>query len=241
MLFLASWMLTIAFNWRALRSAASSIPASVNAVRSAGLIGSTLLFTQIYGNADLLLVKWFVGDVSAGHYRLAQAIASAVMPSLSVVSFVYVSELQNLIGLGQRGRLWPALRRQILIHVVLGLAVFLVMALFLQWAVVFFYGESAIAAIRPSLILTGAAAVNALAIVFSYTLLALHKDGDVLLATGLAACGNVALNVLSIPQFGVVGAAWSAVGTYALLTAILAIASLRHFKGELASSSRQDF
>jgi len=191
-----------------------------------GIVGM-LFFTQVYGNVDLILVKVFLNHTAAGEYRIAQSFAAVLMPSIAVLTFVYLSQLRPVIARKDAVRLQRMLLQQIILHVTVGLMVVLAMSVFLPWGISFFYGIGAKPAVAPALVLCGAAALNAVGMVLVYTLLGLEKDQSVLKATGVAAVASIAFSIFMVPIYGTSGAAWAMVLTFITMTAALSIMTRR--------------
>lgn len=235
-LFLVSWTLVLTLvprevfqvNWREPRRMFKTITASRR------IIG-TLLFTQIYGNADLFVIRANMNHMAVGEYKIAQAIAAAIMPTIAAVTFVYLSRIRNVIASRDLARTRRLLYRQLVLHASIGACVFFTMLALLPWGVPMIFGAKAAGAIPPAIILTGAAALNGLGMVFVYTLFGFQQDHTVLIGTGLAAIGNVLLNIVLVPLYGISGAAWASVFTFSfsgLLFGILVRKKLFDLKAE---------
>lgn len=230
-LFLGSWLLVLTV----LRVPKHSVHRTLRARVRDMTLGSRslvamLFLTQVYGSVGLILVKAFHDYTVAGELRIAQAFASVLMPAIGVFSFVYLSQLRQLISDNKLDRISGLLRRQIAIHAGMGLLVLAALALSLPVAIPWMYGQEARAAIAPTLVLCGSASLNAVGMVFIYTQIGLNRDRDALLTTASAAFASVMLSSLLVPEFGAIGAAWAMVATFTLMLLVCVPITVRALK-----------
>lgn len=226
-----SWGLALPWVIRpALRQAAPALQEVRATLRSSGFILGSALFAQAYVNTDILIVGATLGDQAAGLYKTALALATAAVPAIGVVSFVYVSRLRPIIETGDPIRIRRAVDRQILLNAGVGCAFLVAMIIALPWVIPFAFGPRARTAVLAATVLSAATVFNILSMAFSYTLLGLERDRTVFAVTGWAAAANVALCAALIPPFGIIGGACASLATHAAITATLAAATGRQLR-----------
>jgi O-antigen/teichoic acid export membrane protein len=230
--FLLSWLLAplvAKIQWGNLRKSVS-YRRITGALVAAKAIAGILFFTQLYGNADLIILNLIVGPTAAGEYRIAQAFAAVLMPVVGVLTFVYLSQARLAVDSNDVQRLRKLSRQQFVLHVGIGVLVVFAMTILLPWAIPFFYGHHAVPAVVPAIVLSGAAALNAIGMVFVYTLLAMNRDRLVVWAAAAAATVNVVLNISLVPLFSTTGAAWASVLSFLTMILVLAMMTSRAFR-----------
>jgi O-antigen/teichoic acid export membrane protein len=165
-----------------------------------------LLLTSMF-KVDVLLVSFFRGDVETGHYRAA----------LQVSEFMWVVSIaMEQVMIQSTARFWEEdataeltaltsrmLRYVVVITVLLVAGVFVLSEPFLT----LYFGPAYEASVLPLRILLPGVLGFAVARVIWPVLQAGGHLRTLLLATGTAVLLNVVLNLLLIPEFGIVGAA----------------------------------
>lgn len=174
------------------------------------------IFFKLSGSVDTFLLKILSENRFVGWYSLAYKLSFAltVLPGsfassfFPVASATFHSKRQELAGLFEKGTVY-----MMLLSLPIAVGIF-----FLADDVILsVYGEAWEASIEPLRIL-GAALVF---VFWNYPignlLNAANKQGLNTANMGIALLGNVALNLVLIPQFTFVGAAWAATGSSILL------------------------
>jgi len=223
-LFLLSWGLVVIFATTSVGIMDlvrfKEIPSLLVAAKT---IAGMLIFTQIYGNIDLVVLTAFLNNRVAGEYKIAQAFASILLPTISALIFVYLSELSVAIEKNNGVQVRRMLGRQIRLHIGVGIFVVLASSIIFPVAIPYLYGEGTLSSVGPAVILTGSASLNSVAMVLVYTLLGLKRDRAVLGATGAGAAASCGLNLVLVPIFGTMGAAWASVLTFLVMIVVLGV------------------
>ncbi|MFZ1704665.1 MAG: polysaccharide biosynthesis C-terminal domain-containing protein [Saprospiraceae bacterium] len=215
-----SWSVIIPFlikEWN-LNISLFSIKKIKNYLIESSVIAGSIIFTQVFANADILFIKQFLGDTQAGLYRIATSFSSIVMPFIGIFSFTYLSEIQPLIDQNNLIAFKNKFRNQLIINITLGLTLFLFSIFVNPILIPFIYSQNATGAIDTSIALSVGVTTNVVAMVFSYTFLALKKERYLIPINGLAAFINVACNFLFIRYFGIIGGAISMIITFVFIS-----------------------
>jgi O-antigen/teichoic acid export membrane protein len=170
------------------------------------------LFTFLHYRSDIFLVSYFIGATQVGFYSIAVGIAEMVWmipSSIQTILFPVVASS----GPGESKETTGTLLRHTLLVTLLacvGLAVFG------RWAIVILYGSAFLPSFMPLLILLpGIMAVSLTSISAAY-LAGIGKPIFAMYAS-LASLGlNIGLNLLFIPEWGIVGAALATSISYSL-------------------------
>jgi O-antigen/teichoic acid export membrane protein len=173
----------------------------------------------IYSVLPVLLVGHLRGDAAAGILRIGLVLAGGLELLFSSINSLL---LPRLVQWHQEGNdVLRARQGQLLkTHVTLGLAVAVVTLLAAPWVFRRFLGPEFLPGLAPFLVLAMARVVVFVGQIYAWTLVALRLDAQLLYATCCGAAISLLLNLLLIPRFGVMGAA------YASLVAEVVIVSL---------------
>lgn len=182
------------------------------------LISSAAILTS---QADTLMLGWLEGPATAGIYRVAGTSAALVVFGLQVVNSVLAPKCAHLYELEE----FEELQRTVSLSTRVSLAVATIVAVILLLAnetlIVWVFGKEYVAAWLPLSILVIGQWLNA---AFGSVGVLLNMTGNesiVARAVWISAAGNVVLNVILIPVFGMVGAACATVASLLYLNAAL--------------------
>ena len=175
-----------------------------------------LLFQQVILRSDYLLIGALLGSTALGEY----AMATAAGELLFIVPEAVTTPLMKRLLQQEEGieRLTPLALR---LTATVMIAACVSMALVGEWLIVTLFGEAyqpaypALLALLPGLL--GLCYVSILRL----DLLGKNRPGSISLVMGLCALFNLALNLLLIPVYGIVGAA--AASSVAYLTVTVAL------------------
>ncbi len=187
------------------------------------------LSSQIYGNADLILVGFIRGKAEAGIYAAAYKVVNLLAIFIGLISqatypamarlFKSDPEKSNAFASAMTGAM---------------LAVFLPIAvggtLLSSQLTRFFYGAKYAATAKPLTILFWYVLLSALSISFSNALLAINEDRPYITALTGGALIDVALIAFMVPKWGVTGAAVAMVIAELFIFLYLAVQARRKLK-----------
>lgn len=170
--------------------------------------------SMISYRADLYLVGLLISASSAGVYAIALQISERLFIISQAVSIVL---LPRLSGLGenplQQTHLTSTIARWTFIFTVLaGIALFFVT----KWLLVPFFGEDYRASLQPLFLLIVACSFSGYARVVANALAAKNKPEWNLYIGLVAALANVVLNIILIPKYGIMGAAYATCFSFGL-------------------------
>ncbi|MBJ9976475.1 oligosaccharide flippase family protein [Pseudomonas sp. S75] len=177
-----------------------------------------LLCQQVLLRADYLLIGALLGSTALGHYAMASAAAELLLIVPEAVTTPLMKRLlQQDAGMDRLTPLALRLTATVMLGACLG------MALIGQWLIVTLFGAAyqpaypALLALLPGLLGLCHASILRL------DLLGKHRPGAVSLMMAVGAVGNLLLNVLLIPQWGIVGAAAASSIAYLSVTVAMLV------------------
>jgi len=186
-----------------------------------------LLFTSILAFVitwtDILMLGYYKGSEVVGLYGSASPLARLIPIFLNSAAFLYfpvVSQLYVQGKIGEMKRVYQVLTKWIFL---LTLPIFIVMYLFPEFTIRFFFGDK----YTPA-----ALALQILALGFMFhtslglnglSLIVIRESNFILIANLVATVLNVLLNVLLIPIYGIEGAAISTAVSYGVGNSIVSL------------------
>jgi O-antigen/teichoic acid export membrane protein len=208
-LFLVSWSLTLLFTKKEFKKVKLNFSASVKKVQSLLLIWLSLILTQLYGNADLYIIKHFHGEEAVGIYKLSFTFASFLMPVAAVLSFIFLSKYSSAIQDGNVKSAKKLFKWQIGINLLLGFILVAFNSLALPYIAVLLYSEVGYEIITPAVFISIGMMFNVISMVFSYTFIAEKKEKVIFNITLASAIIFVISSFLLIHEYNVYGAAYA--------------------------------
>lgn len=171
-----------------------------------------MIFIHIYGYVDTLILAVYCENAIVGYYNAAYRLVEAplfIIQSLStaifpVLSRLYIQDKSQLIKIVQQFFQKAA---------ALGLSISLVVAMVSKDLIELIYGQEykAAAAVLPILIFS--IAIIMPNTICGNTIRAINKQTVSAKVTGLGAIINMLLNLMLVPYFSLVGAAWATIAT----------------------------
>ena len=187
----------------------------------------TTVFVTVYYYIDTIILAAYASDQAIGYYGaayrfveaplfLAAALTTALFPAASRLYGKDKEHLREVIG-----QIFPKM-------MALGLSVALVISFLAEDLVVLFLGDQygPAAKVLPVLIFTGAIIMPST--VLGTTMRAMDRQGISAVVTGLAAAMNIILNLIFIPRYTIMGAAWTTLATEAFVIVIYFAMVRRH-------------
>jgi O-antigen/teichoic acid export membrane protein len=178
-----------------------------------------LLFQQVILRSDYLFIGALLGSTALGHYAMASAAAELLL----IVPEAVTTPLMKRLLQQEQGieRLTP-LALRLTATVMLGAC--LSMALIGEWLIVTLFGVAYQPAYPALLALLPGLLGLCYASILRLDLLGKNRPGSVSLLMGAGALLNLALNLLLIPRYGIVGAgAASSIAYLAVTIALLVL------------------
>jgi len=191
---------------RAVRSSADGLPRRGLMSFNTLSVVLVLLMMSLY-HVDVLLLQWFTGSTSVGHYKAALKMAEFLWFVPLAIQMVFVQSMSNLWSNDRVERVTAITSKSTRYTFLLTAVMALGLAALADVAVPLYYGAEAEPAVDPLVVLLPGVLGFALA---RPILAASQGKGDLaapIAATGVAAGANLGLNLLLIPRYGMVGAA----------------------------------
>jgi O-antigen/teichoic acid export membrane protein len=200
-------------------------------VQTSWPIAAMLILNMVYFRIDILLLSFFRSASEVGLYGLAYKIIESslffpgmfgglLLPHLSAAAARH--QLVNIRRLLEDG-----------LHFLLLTALLAVIILYMFASPIITLFSPAFASAGPLLsILSFALGVMFVGNLFGFTLVALHRQRLLLVLYAILAVFNIVANLLTIPRYGAVAAAWTTVATeiLAMIIAGVIVWRLTHFR-----------
>ena len=160
----------------------------------------------LIGNLDTVLVGYFVDADSAGIYRASAQLANLVSFGLAASNGIMAPVIAELYSSGKKDELHKTLRYSVALVAFVGVGGAIVMAAAGPLALQLF-GSEYQAGYQALLILLGAQAINALCGPTGVMMAMTGHQTQAARIFAISALVSVVLNILLIPQYGILGAA----------------------------------
>jgi O-antigen/teichoic acid export membrane protein len=177
-----------------------------------------LLFQQVILRSDYLFIGALLGSTALGHYAMASTAAELLLIVPEAVTTPLMKRLlQQEEGIDQVTPLALRLTGTVM------LGACLVMAVIGEWLIVTLFGIAYQPAYPALLALLPGLLGLCYASILRLDLLGKNRPGSISLLMGLGALLNLALNVVLIPTYGIVGAAAASSIAYLVVTLALLV------------------
>lgn len=184
----------------------------------------------LVSSVSVLIINNYLGAEETGHYQIALQLMSVVVVIPSASSMVL---LGNVAQLGPRGA-WLHQRRVLRTLMVGMLAVAGISAVMAPWAIPFVLGERFVPSVRIFQVLLLASLGITLTKGMSAQWIGRGMFAHLSVMTLIFGAVNLAANLLLVPRYGALGAAWSLVAVYVPVAAAQ-LWMLRHCDREMRS------
>jgi O-antigen/teichoic acid export membrane protein len=203
---------------------------SVYVIKSAWPIWISLLMTQAYGNVDLFLLSYFHSHDVVGVYKIAYTFGSMTVPIAGVFSFIFLTKISAAVKTNNHSLTLIVLKQQFTIVGVLGVGLLLFMLFFFPYLAKLLYGSVSNATTSSAVIIAVAMVFNMLTMVYSYTLLAFHREKVIAKLTIAGVAIYISISILLVPFYADKGAALAMVAAYVALFLMYRRAHLKQMK-----------
>tara|TARA_B110000503_G_scaffold118606_1_gene179667 strand:- start:95 stop:1381 length:1287 start_codon:yes stop_codon:yes gene_type:complete len=179
--------------------------------------GLAVVFNLIYYQSSIILLKYMIGDESAGIYNVAFVIMAAVYILPGVIYQKFLLPKIHRWANHDRQKFYLVYHTGNRVMLVLGLFSMLAIWVLTPWGIPFLFGDSYMGAVFPLSILALAAPIQFVATNVGSTLVTqehMRRKVWLMAATALI---NLILNFLLIPSYGINGAALATVISYLVL------------------------
>jgi O-antigen/teichoic acid export membrane protein len=191
-----------------------------------------LALTQIYYSTDLILVAYMTGDRQAGLYAAASKLPLSVIGVASMWFAVSMPETARLHSTGQLDAIRAQTRVATTTAIVAGPPFVLLGPVFATDIAKTLFGARFASAGPALAILSISVAVSLVQIVVTSVVMGAGRERPYVRAMAFGAAINVALNLVLIPLFGIVGAAISTLVSESVVL-FAGIVQMLHITGQL--------
>lgn len=182
-------------------------------------IAAGLILSLVLASTDRLLLAAFLDEAAVGAYHAGYSIANRTLDVLFI--WLGAAGAPALIMALERGgpeQLRTAAREQGAIFILIGLPAAVGVALVATPLSEVLIGEDlrgAVGLVTPWIALS-ALLSGLCSYYFGQAFVLSHRTGLLLITVGIPAVANVILNLILIPRFGIVGAAWATAASFAI-------------------------
>jgi O-antigen/teichoic acid export membrane protein len=214
---LLTWLLVDALVFRWARDVAGGIELTPDAsyMKRATTYGLQAHLSNILGflnyRVDMFLVNGFLGPVAVGLYSVGVGLVEKLWMISQAASTVLFPRVAAETEEQRRKEFTPLVARTVLWTTMLGA---LALALLSRWIVLLLYSDAFLPAVGVlQALLVGIVALSA-GRVLSNDISGRGRPGLNIYIGAVAVATNVVLNILWIPRYGIVGAAWASTVSY---------------------------
>ncbi len=179
-------------------------------------LGIASFAALVYSRIDSLILAKFLGEYSVGIYSSATPLIFALIQLLNVPFVVSVYPALTRLSIEDRSRFLLAFRKSFYVIILWSLPVSIFISVFAQ-IVPLIFGQRYQEAVPILRILIFYVPFACLSALLYKGLIIIHKQSYYLFISIIGALISIVLNMILIPQFGIIGAAIAAVTTQVIL------------------------
>ena len=190
----------------------------------------SFILMQFETRVDTILIGYFRTSKEVGFYNAAMPIARLILIFLDGFLFIFLPVASGLYARGKYEELkfiYQGVTRWIFLFSAIG---FLLLVIFPKTLLLIMFGEQYIPAAISLSILAFAFFVNSIFGPVGSLLLTIGKTKEYFLGDILGVSGNIFLNILLIPRFGIEGAAYAVLSSMVIVNLIRSIFIYRYLK-----------
>jgi O-antigen/teichoic acid export membrane protein len=199
-------------------------------IRSTFVLGFTSLFALIYLNLDLVMIKFIKSDYDAGLYNAAAKIFILGTVPLHLILAVFFPPLSKLFMTKNLKNIF----KQYALSLILTSFLIAVLFYFLADHIVsIIFGTQYKTAVEPLKILSVCIFIVGLSITFGNPLVAWGKQNYHMIAIFAGGAINIILNLILIPRYSFIGAAYATLIAEGVVFLIVLIFFMKVYKSDL--------
>ncbi len=176
LLFMIAWLTGLAYSFKLCIGIRLDFRHWWTTVRCVWPIWLSALIAQSYGSVDLYILGMLRGVEAVGIYKIAYTFASMVIPAFTSFCYVYLTKISLAIHSRDLQRVRKTFRTQMLLCSAFAVGLLVFMGVGYPYAAVMLYGDTGRETIFPAQILALAMVFNTFTMVYSFSLLSLHKE-----------------------------------------------------------------
>ena len=198
-------------------------------MRSAAPVGASLLLTAIVNRVDFLMLERMASLEEVGLYSAAYRITN-MLEKLPLLVMATLYPIMSQLATADRARLREVYRRTFAHFAAAGIPIGLFMSAIAPYLTAWLFGEEYRAAGSALRFLVWSTVCLYLALAGGNLLISVGRARDNLLALAVGATANVGLNLMLIPRYGIVGAAFATAISFLIVLIITVVAVERVFR-----------
>jgi len=203
------------------------VPAITELWSQAWVYGATAVLYPVFFQVGTVLLKYLDSNVQAGLYGIAMAVISAIYLIPATIYQKYLLSKLHRWAVHDKAKFRLVYRQGIVAMLALGLLVGATVAILAPWFVPLAFGTEYRGVVAVLAVLALCAPLRFLSTAVGAVLLNRAQMGYRVRAMGLAALVTIAFNVLLIPLYHALGAAFATVGGEIALVAMMARGAYR--------------
>ncbi|MEX0649567.1 MAG: flippase [Candidatus Andersenbacteria bacterium] len=182
-------------------------------LKSSWPLGLLLVLNVIYFRTDIVIISLFRSSDEVGLYGLAYRIIESGLFFPAMFGGLLLPQLAVLYSRQAYSVVQRLLEQALRFMVIVGVLAAGSLAIFASDILIFLSGVEFAAAAPIVQILAGALAFMFVGNIFGFALVSLHKQKQLLLLYAALVAGNVAANLIFVPLYGAIAAAWTTLVT----------------------------
>lgn len=194
-----------------------SIAAWRRIIKSSWPIALMLVLNVIYFRSDIVILSLFRSNDEVGWYGLAYKIIENGLFFPAMLGGLLLPHMSSALALSKNQRVQTILSQGLSLALYGAIIVSVILIVFASPVVAFISGRTDLyVSISLLRILTAALAIMFIGNIFGYALIALSRQRTLAVLYSLLVVCNIGANIVLIPMFGAVAAAWTTVATEAV-------------------------
>ena len=191
-------------------------------------IGALLVLNTIYFRIDTVMLAFFRTSYEVGWYSLAYRIIENTLFFPAMLGGLVLPHISSALTNKQHARSRGFVEEALFLSLSLALPIVALLALFSTQIVTAISGQ-AFAVSGPILsVLAWAGGIMFIGNILGFSLIALRRQRDLLVLYTVLVVGNIGANLIYIPHYGALGAAWITVVTEGVATAVASFLVYKH-------------
>lgn len=170
----------------------------------------SVVFASIYLSIDSIIISHYIGDFQLGYYSLGYSLTIVFYLIPSILSNVYLPQFSILYksSFSELNSLFNSLLFKL---IVISIPLVIFLYFIAPYMIPLLYGENYSKSIYVFQVLLMALFFKFFSFPYAFLLIATEKQNIRLKIQGLTALINIVLNILIIPKYGIIGAAYTTV------------------------------
>lgn len=197
---------------RVAQPAPLAIPGVAQLWSQAWTYGLAAMLYSVFFQIGTVLLKYLDGDAAAGMYGIATAVMAAVYLIPTTIYQKFLLSKLHRWAVHDKPKFWSVYRKGIILMLGLGLAISLALVVLAPWLVPLMFGEAYRGVVGILLVLALCPPIRFLSTAIGSVLLSSTHMRYRVGAMGLAAAVTIALNLVLIPLYHELGAAFATIG-----------------------------